>query len=71
MVDGSAGTTNQVLTSAGSGAPPTWSDVSGANIPAFDDDAAAGTGGLTSGDLWKTSATNTIGLPTGVVLVKA
>ena len=48
-----------------------FSDLQGSTLLSFNNDADAGTGGLTSGDLWKTSATNTLGLPAGVVLVKA
>ena len=40
------------------------------SLPSYDNDAAAGTAGLTSGRLWKTSSTNTLGLPAGVVMVK-
>ncbi len=39
-------------------------------IPAYDNDAAAGTGGLTAGAFWQTSATNTLSLPVGVLMVK-
>lgn len=38
--------------------------------PAYDNDAAAGVGGLATGEQWQTSATNTLSLPTGVLMVK-
>ena len=68
-INGSQGTSHQVLASNGSNSPPVWEDVSGANIPAFASDSAAGTGGLTAGDLWKTASHAT--LPDNVVLVKS
>ena len=40
------------------------------NIDAYDDDADAGTNGLVSGDIYETSATNTLGLPAGVLMKK-
>jgi hypothetical protein len=67
-INNDAGDSNQVLTSQGDNLPPVWADVSGANIPAFASDAAAGIGGLSAGDLWKTSGHLT--LPDHIVLVK-
>ena len=39
-------------------------------IPSFDDDVAAGIGGLTTGAFYQTSSTNTFGLPAGVLMIK-
>lgn len=39
-------------------------------ITAYANDAAAGLAGVESGTLWKTSASNTLNLPAGVVLAK-
>ena len=39
-------------------------------IPAYDNEAAAATAGLTSGAIWQTSSTNTLGLPAGMLMVK-
>jgi hypothetical protein len=40
------------------------------NAPAYNDDADAGTNGLVTGDTYQTSATNTLGLPQGVLMIK-
>lgn len=40
-------------------------------ITAYANDAAAGAAGVTTGKLWKTSSSNTLGLPENVVMVKA
>lgn len=40
------------------------------DIDAYDDDTDAGLGGLVSGDIYETSATNTLGLPAGVLMKK-
>ena len=39
-------------------------------LNAYDDDVDAGANGLTQGDLYETSATNTLGLPVGVIMRK-
>lgn len=52
----------------GTATPTTKLQVVG--IPAYNNDAAAGAAGLTSGAFWQTSSTNTIGLPRGVLMVK-
>ena len=39
-------------------------------LPAFDDAAAAVSGGVPTGGLWKASGTNTMGVPEGTVLVR-
>ena len=40
------------------------------SLPAYNDDADAGTNGLLSGDTYQTSPTNTLGLPVGVIMIK-
>ena len=40
-------------------------------VPAFDNDAAAGSGGVPQNGIWQTSATNTLGLPEHVLMIKA
>lgn len=40
-------------------------------IPSYDDDAAAGAGGVPSKGVWQTSATNTLGLPQHVLMIRA
>ena len=39
-------------------------------LNAYDDDTDAGANGLVQGDLYETSATNTLGLPRGIVMRK-
>ena len=39
-------------------------------LQSYDDDAAAGVGGLQTNEMYQTSATNTLGLPAGVVMIK-
>lgn len=44
--------------------------INASNIPAYINDAAAGTAGLTTGTIWQTSSSNTLSLPAGVLMIK-
>lgn len=69
-INGDAGAANQVLTADGAGYA-TWEDVPVATLSAYDDDTAAGVGGLVAGDRYQTTGSGAAPLNVaGIVMVK-
>jgi hypothetical protein len=65
------GNLNQAVGSGGSGTPAQWQNAAVGSLPAYDDDAAAGVGGLTAGQYYQTTGAGAAPLnAAGIVMIK-